>query len=126
MQPDASSGSAATVLYDADCGFCQACVDWTTPRLREPRPRFAPLDSPEGRSWLEARNVPAGTDGVVMVQAVATLTRSDAVLALLGRCRFPWSLAGHLIRIPRPLRDGLYDLVARNRHRLTDRSCPTR
>lgn len=123
MQPDASSGSAATVLYDADCGFCQACVDWTIPRLREPRPRFAPLDSPEGRSWLEARNIPAGIDSVVLLTGGKVLTKSDAAFALLAGCGFPWSLARWLGWIPRPLRDGLYDLVARNRNRFSKRGC---
>jgi predicted DCC family thiol-disulfide oxidoreductase YuxK len=30
--------------------------------------------------------------------------------------RFPWSLAYGLIVVPRPLRDWVYDIVARNRY----------
>lgn len=123
MPSESSSEFTTTVLYDGDCGFCQACVDWTIPRLGEPRPRFVPLATPQGQALLEARNVPSGIDSVVLLEADAILTKSDAALALLARCGFPWSLARWLGWIPRPLRDGIYDLVTKNRNRFSKRGC---
>jgi predicted DCC family thiol-disulfide oxidoreductase YuxK len=111
------------ILYDADCGFCQACADWTTHLLRDPRPAFLPLDSPEGRSLLASRNVPSGIGSVVAIQTDSVLTKSDAAFALLARCRFPWNLGRFGRATPRRWRDGLYDLVARNRHRFSKREC---
>lgn len=123
MPSDSSSEFTTTVLYDGDCGFCQACVDWTIPRLRNPAPRFTPIGSPEGQVLLEARNVPFGIDSVVLLTGEAILTKSDAVFALLARCGFPWNLARWFRWIPRPVRDGIYDLVAQNRNRFSKRGC---
>jgi predicted DCC family thiol-disulfide oxidoreductase YuxK len=48
----------------------------------------------------------------------AVLTRSDAGLKIARYLRGPWRLAaiGHLV--PRFLRDAVYDVIARHRHRL--------
>lgn len=72
---------------------------------------------------LEALNIPSGVDSVVVSTGGEVLTKSDAVFALLARCGFPWSLARWSGWIPRPLRDGIYDLVARNRDRFSKRGC---
>jgi predicted DCC family thiol-disulfide oxidoreductase YuxK len=116
-----ASSDPVTVLYDADCGFCQACMDWTRRWARSPRPVFLPLDSPEGRAFFEARNVPSGIDSVIVLETDSVLTKSDAVFALLARCRLPWKLARFGRWIPRRMRDRLYDLVARHRHRFSKR-----
>ncbi|WP_164255027.1 thiol-disulfide oxidoreductase DCC family protein, partial [Stenotrophomonas maltophilia] len=47
--------------------------------------------------------------------------RSDAFAALLGRLPAPWRAFRGLRHLPRPLRDGLYGVVARNRYRLFGR-----
>ena len=45
------------------------------------------------------------------------LVRTDAGLALLARMRAPWRFVSWLRVVPRPLRDRVYVLVARNRYR---------
>jgi predicted DCC family thiol-disulfide oxidoreductase YuxK len=53
---------------------------------------------------------------LVIANGIA-LTRSDAGLALLGHMKAPWRWLRMLRIVPRPVRDGVYDLVARNRYR---------
>jgi predicted DCC family thiol-disulfide oxidoreductase YuxK len=43
-------------------------------------------------------------------------TRSSAALRIARGLPFPWSLARVLNFVPRPLRDGVYDFVARHRY----------
>jgi len=43
--------------------------------------------------------------------------RSSAVLRIVSHLRFPWNLLGVLRIIPRPIRDAIYGLIARNRYR---------
>jgi predicted DCC family thiol-disulfide oxidoreductase YuxK len=54
-----------------------------------------------------------------LIDDEGTWVRSDAVLRIAGRLGAPWSAAGVLLAVPRPLRDGVYRLVARVRHRLS-------
>lgn len=53
---------------------------------------------------------------LVITEGVA-LKRSDAGLALLGHMKSPWRWLRLLRIVPKPLRDSLYDVVARNRYR---------
>jgi len=121
--PDPSGPSTQSVLlFDGDCGFCQACVDWILERSTEPW-IVVTLGSAEGRDLLLAKKVPHDIESVVVVEGDRVLTKSDAVIALLAGCRFPWRMAGCGSVVPRRLRDALYDLVARHRHRLSPKGC---
>jgi len=65
---------------------------------------------------------------VVLTAEGALLTRSAGVLHVLRRLGGPWRVLAVLSRlVPRPLRDAVYDLVARVRLRLFERpddACP--
>lgn len=74
---------------------------------------------------LHAQGVPLDIESVVLVAPDSVLTKSDAVVAVLAGCRFPWSLGRYGSIVPKRLRDGAYDLVARHRHRLSSKGCPT-
>jgi len=76
--------------------------------------RFAPL---QGFPNLE-------TNSMVWRDGERTLVRSDAVLAAARYLGGIWAaLAGLGAMIPRPIRDGLYRLVARHRHRFGGPAC---
>ncbi|WP_366874462.1 DCC1-like thiol-disulfide oxidoreductase family protein [uncultured Roseobacter sp.] len=53
----------------------------------------------------------------LVIQEGQALTKSDASLALLGEFKKPWSLFRVLRIVPRPIRDGICDIVAGNRLR---------
>ncbi|MNC52636.1 hypothetical protein D3C75_1019930 [compost metagenome] len=56
-------------------------------------------------------------DTVVLLEHGRCYTESSAVLRIARRLRFPWPAAYGLILIPRPLRNAVYRVVARNRYR---------
>lgn len=53
----------------------------------------------------------------LVVKGGRALIKSDASLALLGELENPWPWFRLLRFVPRPIRDSLYDVVARNRLR---------
>jgi len=53
---------------------------------------------------------------LVVADGIA-LVRSDAGLTLLGHMKAPWCWLRLLRIVPKPVRDGVYDIVARNRYR---------
>ena len=111
------------VLYDGSCGLCSRSVRFIAGHDPTGHFRFAALDSDVAAEILRGARVPAQLpDSVVLVEADGTVrVESDAALRILGRLRGP---ARHLARlriVPRPLRDGVYRLVARTRYRIFGR-----
>ncbi|HET7602197.1 MAG TPA: DUF393 domain-containing protein [Gemmatimonadales bacterium] len=119
--------SAPLLFYDDSCGLCARSVQWVLSHEGADRSlRFAPLQGrlaqraldpgarselPDSVVWLEP-----GADGV----PPRLQLKSDAVLRVWQYVGGIWRLAAYVARIvPRPLRDKLYDLVARHRHRLS-------
>lgn len=120
------------VLYDGDCGLCSRANRFILDRDRHARFRFAPLQGPLARTLLQRHGRDASAlDTVYVVKEhdtprEALLTRSTAALYVLRRLGGPWLLSWPLALIPRPLRDRIYDLVARRRRRWFGgaESCP--
>ena len=118
------------LFYDGTCALCHGAVRFVLARDRDGSAfRFAPLDSDAFRRAAPPETRAALPDSLVVETADGTLlTRSDAVIRVLGRLGPPWPLLGRLARVvPRPLRDLVYDLVARVRYRVFGRepeACP--
>ncbi|MDF9842029.1 MULTISPECIES: thiol-disulfide oxidoreductase DCC family protein [unclassified Paenibacillus] len=116
----------AVVLIDGVCHLCQGLVRFIIPRDPTGRIKFAPLQSDIGRELLLAAGLePNRLDTVVLLENGRIYTESSAVLRIAGKLRFPWPAAYLFIIVPRPLRNALYRLVARNRYRWfgRDESC---
>jgi len=91
--------------------------------------RFAPLDSDAFRAAVDpARAARAGDTIIILDTSGEPLTRSAAVLFAARRLGGLWgALARVAALVPRPIADGVYDGVARVRHRLFARpadACP--
>ena len=106
------------VLYDGECGLCNRSVQTILRHDRRGAFRFAALQSELGRALLERHGLPTGAvDTVVLVDQGRAFTRSGAALRIAGRMDRPWPLARVFAVIPAPVRDVVYDWVARNRYR---------
>ena len=106
-----------TVVYDADCGVCQASVQWLRQRDRRGVFHFLGNDAPElppGVTLAETEHT------VVVLDGSQKFTRADAVAHLLRQLR-GWSLPGAAMRAPglRQLSNWGYDRFAANRHRIS-------
>ena len=112
--------SAAPIwLYDGVCVLCSGGVRYTLKHERDHAIRFVAIQSREGRSLALANGIDPDTpESFLFIENGQALAKSDGVLALLDHLDGPARLllAGRLL--PKPLRDWLYDRVARNRYRL--------
>ena len=54
---------------------------------------------------------------IILADEDRLFTRSAAALRIAGRLRAPWPLLRIFWIVPRPLRDAIYDWIARNRYR---------
>ncbi|MEF8830868.1 MAG: thiol-disulfide oxidoreductase DCC family protein [Halobacteriales archaeon] len=110
------------VLYDGVCNLCNGVVQFALPRDSARRYRFAPLQSAPGQALLEHFGMETDDHSTfVLVEGRDAYVRSTAALRLARGLDLPWSAFGALLAVPRPLRDAVYDLVARHRYRVFGR-----
>jgi predicted DCC family thiol-disulfide oxidoreductase YuxK len=109
---------ASLVLFDGACNLCNGFVQFVVARDPGGRFQFGALQSASARRVLELHDTPAPLpDAIVLVDDGQLFTRSTAALRIARRLTFPWPLAYAFIAVPRPLRDWIYDLIARHRYR---------
>lgn len=126
MADGAASPAALVMLYDGVCGFCNAVVQTVLEHDRRGTLRFAALQSEYGQA-VTARHVElSGVDSVVWLATSAAgdervFVRCEAAAQLAAYLGGPWRLLLAAYVVPRPIRDGLYDLMARYRYRLFGR-----
>jgi len=109
-------------LYDGVCVLCSGGVAYTLRHERDHAIRFVAIQSREGQALATAHGIDANEPAsFLFIEGHQALAKSDGVLALLGHLGGPARLllAGRLL--PRPMRDWLYDRIARNRYRLFGR-----
>lgn len=118
------------LFYDGTCALCHGAVRFVLARDPEGRAfRFAPLDSAAFRAVAKDETRASLPDSIVLATDDGRLlTRSAAVLHILGRLGRGWRVLAKLGGlVPRGLRDAAYDLVARVRYRVfgrKDDACP--
>jgi predicted DCC family thiol-disulfide oxidoreductase YuxK len=109
---------SATILFDGVCNLCNGVVRFVIARDPHARFRFAALSSDAGHAVLHAAGLRLPIpDTVVLVEDGAVYVRSEAALRIARRLSFPWPVLFALMVVPRPLRDAIYDAIARRRYR---------
>jgi predicted DCC family thiol-disulfide oxidoreductase YuxK len=103
------------VYFDGVCGLCNRFVDFGVRFDRQRRLRFAPI---QGETAAQRLRSDLATDPttIVLEENGNLRFRSDAILRILHHLGGGWRLLGVLRIIPRPLRDVIYDWIARNRY----------
>ena len=114
------------LLYDGTCGFCAESVQFVLRHDRARRTlRFASLQGATGSEVRVRHPELEAVDSVIWLESTAAdgrdlvLVRSTAALRVLRYLGGAWRILGWLgTVVPRPIRDAVYDLVARHRHML--------
>jgi predicted DCC family thiol-disulfide oxidoreductase YuxK len=123
------------LLYDGVCALCNGVVRFILRHDHRRDFRFAPLQSSLARELIAISTSTSAPEGVILVTDALTphqhlYRRSDAVVRTLHILGHPWDrwshLSNFLVRIPRPLREFGYTVIARLRYRIFGRyaTCP--
>jgi predicted DCC family thiol-disulfide oxidoreductase YuxK len=106
------------ILYDGVCVFCSRWVRFVASRDRDARFRFTAIQSGYGTRLAQAFGIDLqDPDTNAVIHGGVVYFKSDAALTVLGLLP-GWSFVRVLFVVPKPLRDGVYNLVARNRYRI--------
>lgn len=106
------------VLFDGVCNLCNRLVQFVLRHDRQERIAFASLQSPAGKKLLaqyQLSDVPKDT--FVWIEGENSYIKSTAALRTVRALGGGWKLLYVLITIPRPVRDWVYQFIARRRYR---------
>jgi predicted DCC family thiol-disulfide oxidoreductase YuxK len=123
-RPQNADGVQRIVFFDGQCGLCNAAVRFLMRRDSKGMLRFAPLRGETARQWVPADLRSEGELSTMVYARIAPSgsvelsVRSTAVLQVLADLGGVWAVAAWLKAVPLALREWVYRLVARNRHRL--------
>jgi len=109
------------ILYDGVCVFCSRWVRFVATRDVAQRFRFTPIQSDYGTRLAQTFGIdPGDPDTNAVIHGGVAYFKSDAALTVLASLP-GWHWTRVLRRVPKPVRDAVYSLVARNRYRIFGR-----
>ena len=113
------------LLYDGECGFCNFWVEWVLKNDHENQFLFASLQSEFGQEFLKERGLNLNEFSTLYLWKPETfyLTKSDAVFKIAKIIGGKYKLLSYLSVLPKFLRNPFYDLISKNRQKLTVQKC---
>ena len=113
------------VFFDGECGVCNFWVQWILERDKKDQFMFASLQSDFGQKFLSERGLETKQFNTLYLWKPHNyyLVKSKAVLkiaSLLGGI-YKAAVIGSLF--PKFIRDSIYDMISRNRMKLSAQKC---
>nr|WP_280114116.1 DCC1-like thiol-disulfide oxidoreductase family protein [Bosea sp. LC85] len=106
------------MVFDGDCVMCSQQAQFVMRHDHERRFTLTTAQGPLGQALYHRLGLPTPNfETMLLIEGGRILGRSDAVITIAAGLGWPWRIALAARVIPRPLRDRLYRLVARNRYR---------
>ena len=105
------------ILFDGDCNFCDTSVQFIIKRDPAAHFNFTSLQSEVGQELVKQHTIPSDVDSLVLIENGKAFTKSSAALHIAKKLDGLWHLFFLFILVPRPIRDSVYDFVARNRYK---------
>jgi predicted DCC family thiol-disulfide oxidoreductase YuxK len=105
------------MIFDGVCNLCTHSVQFILKHESEPRIQFTAVQSPAGARLLRKFGFSADDISTfVLVSDGKIYIKTSAAILIAKHLKGPWSLLRVLWLVPRPIRDWLYDVIARNRY----------
>ena len=107
------------LLFDGVCNLCNSIVQFTIKRDPNGRFKFTSLQSESGQSLLKQFSLPTNDFGsFVFINGNKYFIKSSAGLHVLKELGGVWKVFYIFIIIPRPLRDFVYNIIAKTRYKV--------
>ncbi|GBF38637.1 thiol-disulfide oxidoreductase DCC family protein [Leptospira johnsonii] len=109
------------VLFDGVCNLCNGAVNVLLDLDKRKILKFASLQSEYAKKLIQSRGLEEkiqGIDSILFWDGAEIHIKSNAILEICGKLGGFWKILKLSYIIPRPIRDILYDLIAKNRYKL--------
>jgi len=110
--------NGSVILIDDTCTLCNRSVAFIVNHGGGDLYRFVSIYSDEGKLYLRKYGLPEGyDDSLVLLENRKAYVKSGAVLRISRKLDGAFPLLYGFIIVPRFLRDAIYMLVSRHRHK---------
>ncbi|MBM2710258.1 DUF393 domain-containing protein [Mesorhizobium caraganae] len=120
--PEPFDASQPLIVFDGVCVLCSGFVRTVVRLDSKNRFRFATAQSPLGAALFHKHGLRTDSyeTNLVLING-APFIRLDSFVAVMAELGWPWRAAKALLLLPRPLRDWLYERIAKNRYSIFGR-----
>ena len=106
------------VLFDGVCNLCSSSVQFILKLDKKNQFLFGSLQGKAGQAYLKKFNLPADAfNSFMLVEGDELYTRSSGALRMMKYLGSGWQLLYAFIIIPKFIRDGIYNFIAKNRYK---------
>jgi predicted DCC family thiol-disulfide oxidoreductase YuxK len=105
------------VMFDGFCNLCNSSVQFILNRDPEEKFVFAALTWPVAQTILKQNPGFENVDSILLFQNSRLYHKSSAALRIAGKLKGFWPLLKIFLLVPKPVRDIIYDWIAKNRYR---------
>jgi len=107
------------LLIDGACNLCNKMMQFIYKRDSRRKFSFDTLQSKTGQALLVSRKLPINLfDTVVLIKGNQSFIKSSAILHIMKEIGGGWKIFFVLILIPSPVRDFLYNIIAKTRYKV--------
>jgi len=119
IQPQHDWGQFEKVIvFDGVCNFCNAFVDFVMRHDPQGIFKFGTLQSGQAQEILRRLGLHSEDfETFLLLEQGQVFTKSTAALKIAKCLSGPWPLLMIFLIVPRLIRDGIYDFIARRRYR---------
>lgn len=112
------------LFYDGDCGFCNSSVQFVLKHERTNEIYFSALQSEFSLTFFRENHFEEPDLSTFYFYSDGNLySKSTAAIKVVRFLKFPYSLLGVFIIIPRFIRDRGYDFIAKRRNKIMKAFC---
>jgi len=110
------------ILFDGVCNLCNGAVQFVIKRDKRNQFLFASLQSEEGKKILREHHLPTNKlYSFILVEDGKVYDRSTAALKVVKKLDGFWHFFYGFIIVPKFIRDGVYNFIAKNRYQWFDK-----
>ncbi|MFA9555969.1 thiol-disulfide oxidoreductase DCC family protein [Evansella sp. AB-rgal1] len=107
----------AVILFDGVCNFCVGSVQFIIKRDPNAHFQFASLQSDVGQKLLKDHGISLDMDSFILMEEGRAYSKSSAALRVCKNLKWNWRVLYCLLIVPRPIRDSVYSVIAKNRYK---------
>ena len=104
------------ILFDGVCNLCNNFVPFLIKYDKNNIFRFAAMQTKAGENIIQEYNVLNDRKSIILIKQGTVFYKSDAIIEIAKQITGWPSILKYGFLFPKFLRDGIYDLIAKNRY----------